>query len=143
MTNMPLAAILSDHCISRSVRDSATWLRVTEAEGWSGPLPNAEELAGNSPEKLRIGHYLTDGFGNAPDAVTRDAHERAVALCRSLGHVVVPVESPRFDGPEASRAVYDVMAMATAGIAASFALGLAPDATSDARLAAALGAVMG
>lgn len=128
--DMPLAAILSDHCISRSVRDSATWLSVTEAEDWTSPLPDAAELAQNPPEKLSIGYYHIDAFGNAPEATARDALERTVALCRSLGHALVPVDGPRFDGPTAGHAVYDVMAMTTAGMVAFLAPGLAPEAAA-------------
>ena len=127
---MPLAAILSEHCISRTVRDSATWLRVTEAEDWETPLPEAKALAASPPAPLRIGYYRIDAFGNAPDVAASAALERTVALCRSLGHVVVPVGGPAFDGPKASRAVYDVMAMTTAGMVAFLAPGLAPEAAA-------------
>ncbi|WP_242219799.1 amidase [Shinella zoogloeoides] len=125
--DMPLAAILSDHCISRSVRDSATWLRVTEVEDWARALPSAEELSEHPPKKLRIGYYHIDTFGNPPDEAVQDALQRTIELCRALGHAVFPVAAPDFDGLKASHAVYDVMAATTAGMASFFALGVAPD----------------
>lgn len=128
--DMPLAAILSEHCISRSVRDSATWLRVTETEDWAPPLPAAADLAESPAHRLRIGHYAIDAFGNPPDAAAGAALEQTIGLCRSLGHTLVPVEGPRFDGPKAARAVYDIMAMTTAGMVGFLAPNLDPDAAT-------------
>ncbi|MGD9479888.1 amidase [Shinella sp. G-2] len=125
---MPLAAILSEHCLSRSVRDSATWLRVTEADDIAPGLPEAVTLAENPPHRLRIGHYHRDAFGNAPDTAAVAALEHTVTLCRALGHDVTPVEGPRFDGRTASRAVFDIMAMTTAGMLDFLAPGLPPEA---------------
>jgi len=126
--DMPLAAMLSEHCISRSVRDSATWLRVTETGDWPDPLPEAADLSANPPRKLRIGFYGVDAFGNMPDDAARTGFEQTITLCRSLGHTLLPVEGPCFDGRMAARAVYDIMAMTTSGMVDYLAPGIAPDA---------------
>ena len=124
---MPLAAILSEHCISRTVRDSATWLRATEAEDIATALPDAMVLAETPPYRLRIGCYDRDAFGNAPDAAAVAALEHTATLCRTLGHEVISVEGPRFDGRAAGSAVFDIMAASTAGMLDVLAPGLAPD----------------
>ncbi|MBB3319585.1 amidase [Rhizobium sp. BK181] len=126
--DMPIAAILSEHCVSRSVRDSATWLRVTETEDWAEPLPEAADLFANPPRKLRIGFYGLDAFGNLPDEAARAALEQTITLCHSLDHTLVPVEGPLFDGRVAAHAVYDIMAMTTSAMVDYLAPGLAPDA---------------
>ncbi len=112
----PLAGILSDHCLSRTVRDSATWLRATEAEGLPDPLPEASVLAGDPPAGLRIGWFARDCFGELPEPEVLAGLERTVALGQSLGHRLVPVEGPRLDRALVGQAMFDLMAVTTAGM---------------------------
>lgn len=112
----PLAGILSDHCLSRTVRDSATWLRATEAEGLPDPLSEIAALAGDPPAGLRIGWFAQDCFGELPEPEVLAGLERTVALCQSLGHQLVPVEGPRLDRAVAGQAMFDLMAVTTAGM---------------------------
>ncbi|MDP0926570.1 amidase [Paracoccus onubensis] len=112
----PLAGILSDHCLSRTVRDSANWLRATEAEGLSDPLPETAALESDPPAGLRIGWFARDCFGESPEPEVLEGLERTVALCRSLCHHLVPVEGPRLDRAVAGQAMFDLMAVTAAGM---------------------------
>ncbi|WP_199261161.1 amidase [Paracoccus binzhouensis] len=127
----PLAGVLSDHCLSRTVRDSATWLRATEAEGLPDPLPEPAALANEPPAGLRIGWFARDCFGELPEPEVLAGLERTVALCETLGHQLVPVAGPRLDRAVAGRAMFDLMAVTTAGMIDMLAPGLQDDAAAD------------
>jgi amidase len=75
-------------CVSRSVRDTAAWLSVTEASGAGAALAPVGMVTGPSQRRLRIAFSLEDALGNAPDADVRSATEGVAQLCRSLGHEV-------------------------------------------------------
>jgi len=90
------------HCVSRSVRDSATLLDATRGptpgERYLAPPPArsyVEELKA-APGKLRIAFRTTDFGGNKvhPDCVA--AVESTAKLCAELGHTVEEAE-PKFD----------------------------------------------
>ncbi|WP_203416607.1 amidase [Paracoccus sp. MKU1] len=120
----PLAGILSDHCLSRTVRDSTTWLRATEAAGLPHPLPEATALANDPPAGLRIGWFARDCFGELPEPEVLAGLERTVALCETLGHQLVPVAGPRLERAVAGRAMFHLMAVTTAGMIDMLAPGL-------------------
>lgn len=111
----PMWGILSEHCVSRSVRDSAAWLRVTEIEAHG--LRTDEELQGDSP-RLRIGVHTRDCFGQHPEKDVREVFEQARALCASLGHDIVPVEMPLLPDQDGVEAILDLMAASVFGIVA-------------------------
>ena len=83
-----------DHCLSRSVRDSAALLDATRGplpgDLWWAPGPERSYLdeVGREPGALRIGFTTRDFRGKRahPDCV--QAVEQAAALCESLGHRV-------------------------------------------------------
>ena len=75
-------------CLSRSVRDTAAWLAATEQK--TGGLAPVGIVSGPSKKRLRIGLYVDDTFGRAPQPEVQAATERAAALCASLGHHVEP-----------------------------------------------------
>lgn len=95
----------SDHCISRSVRDSALFLAITED-------PSAGDSVGyvQAPtrERLRIAAYTRTIMGEAPEPEVQRAFEDAAALLASLGHEIVPIEAPVFDGPAVGEAFFAV-----------------------------------
>jgi amidase len=90
------SALVSDHCISRSVRDSALFLSVTEDR--DGPLPPIGDVREPLVRPLRIAAWTGTLTGDEPEPAVRRAHDEAVALCRSLGHEVEPVPPPAVDG---------------------------------------------
>ncbi|MDX2275956.1 MAG: amidase [Hyphomonadaceae bacterium] len=75
-------------CVSRSVRDTAAWLSVTERTDADAPLPPVGLVTGPGARRLRIGVAIPDARGVEPDAEVRAAIESAAALCRELRHEV-------------------------------------------------------
>lgn len=81
-------------CVSRSVRDTATWLAITEQSGASAALPPVGVVQGPSKQRLRIGLCIADARGDDPDDDVRDATQDAATLCRDLGHQVREIKLP-------------------------------------------------
>ncbi|WP_426755590.1 amidase [Myxococcus sp. Y35] len=107
------AAMTSDHCISRSVRDSALFLSLTEDPSFGTPVGFVREPV---PRSLRIATWTRTMMGTEPEPEVRRASEDAVALLVELGHEVEPIAPPRFDGPGLSAAFFRVAGAAVAGI---------------------------
>lgn len=95
--------LLSDGCISRSVRDTALFLSVVEAES---ALPLLGYVQEPSPRRLHIGYTASTLFGTEPDVECRRALESTVALCRELGHRVEPAAPPHIDAAGLSQAFF-------------------------------------
>jgi amidase len=110
------AQLLSDGCISRSVRDSALFLSLIEEHGSSG-LPPLGHVREASSRRLRIGYSETSLMGTAPHPEVRRAFESSVALCVELGHHVVAAEPLRVDGPALSRGFFTSAGHALAAMA--------------------------
>src|SRR6188768_408078 len=91
------AALLSDHCVSRSVRDSALFLSVTEAE--NGRFPALGYVREASSKRLRIATFTRTAMGDEPEPSVRRAFDEAVALCAALGHEVRTIAAPELEGP--------------------------------------------
>ncbi|MBL0370881.1 amidase [Rhizobium sp. KVB221] len=113
---MPTARLISDHCVSRSVRDSANWLLATEQPGVNAPLPTATALAGTAPKRLRIGAYRNDCFGRPPSKDALCAFETAMRLCEQLGHDVVEIAGPAIDAEATGKAFFALSGIAIGGI---------------------------
>jgi amidase len=87
-----------EHCVSRSVRDSAAILDATNGPDEGAPwftAPPAESFlsqVGRDPGQLRIG-LVTEAWSGAPvDPECKAAVERAGKLCEERGHRIVPVD---------------------------------------------------
>ena len=107
--DMPLAALVVDHCVSRTVRDSAGLLAATQRHDPGAPLPplRPEELAPRArPRRLRIGVYERTAFGLAPHPEVAAGLTAARALCERLGHETVETPGPRFDWAAARDAIF-------------------------------------
>jgi amidase len=105
--------LLSEHCISRSVRDSALLLSLTEAEG--AGLPPVGHVREPLRRRLRIGAWTRTLMGAEPEPAVRRAHAEAVALLTSLGHTVEEAAPPDVDGPALCDAFFLVGGAAVAG----------------------------
>jgi len=88
-------------CVSRSVRDTAAWLAVTEATGAGAAYEAIGVVSGPNPRRLRIIVDIPNALGNEPDPDVRAAVEAAAELCRSLGHDVRE-QRPPIDGRQFS-----------------------------------------
>jgi len=108
------AALVSDHCVSRSVRDSALFLSVTEAQ--SGPFPAIGYIREASSKRLRIAAFTRTAIGIEPAPAVRRAFDEAVALCTALGHEVRPIDAPVADGAALGEAFFTSAGAAMAGL---------------------------
>jgi len=111
-TRTPFDSLLSDGCISRSVRDTALFLSVVE----SSELPPLGYVREPSPRRLRIGYTSTTLLGTEPELDCRRALEATVGLCRELGHHVQAAAAPRIDGRALSQAYFTTAGSALAGM---------------------------
>lgn len=110
-----LGELVIDHCVSRSVRDSALLLAATERRDdiVHAPMGRIDEPL---RETLRIGVCRETVVGSAAPSDGDAALTRAVALCRDLGHQVEETSLP-IGGDALSDAFFT---MAAAGVAALF-----------------------
>jgi amidase len=108
--------LLRDHCVSRSVRDSALLLSLTEERSGSAGLP-VGYVERPLTRRLRIGFYSRTLLGEAPAPEVREALEKTIALCTSLGHELVEAPFPDFDGPELSSAFFTIAGAGMVGLA--------------------------
>jgi amidase len=106
--------LVSDHCISRSVRDSALFLSITEAVGPQAPFPEVGWVQGPSPRRLRVGVWSRTLMGTEPEPEPRRALDEAAALLARLGHHVEHVAPPTIDGAAVSNGFF-TLAGATLG----------------------------
>jgi amidase len=106
----------SDHCISRSVRDSALFLSITEDRSSGAPIGFVRDPIAR---KLRIATWTRTVMGLEPEPPVRRAYDEAVALLTELGHSVEPIPPPMLDGPALGDAFYVVSGAAVAGIVES------------------------
>lgn len=88
-------------CVSRSVRDTAAWLAVTEQQGANATFRPIGVVNGPNAQRLRIRVDIANALGNEPDGEVRAAVESAAELCRSLGHDVREGR-PQLDGRQFS-----------------------------------------
>lgn len=109
-------ALVSDHCVSRTVRDSALFLALTEER--DGALPAVGYVKEPVRRPLRVATWSRTLLGDEPEPPVRRALEAAAALCASLGHRVEPVPPPDLDGPALGDAFFLVAGAAVAGVAA-------------------------
>lgn len=79
-------ALVSDGCVSRSVRDAASFVAAVQAEGQSMPPLNALQIP--TARRLRIAVSLRSLLDTEPELDVRHALEAAATLCEELGHTV-------------------------------------------------------
>lgn len=103
VSSSDLAEITSDHCISRSVRDSALFLSVTEDPSASTPVGFVRDPIDRS---LRIGTWSRTMTGAEPEPAVRVALDATVKLLGDLGHRVHAMTAPEFDGTALADALF-------------------------------------
>lgn len=107
------ANMTSDHCLSRSVRDSALFLSLTEDRSLLAPVGFVRDP---SDKRLRIGAWTTTMVGDAPEPGVLRAHEEACALLSDLGHHVESIPAPRYEMPALNEAYYLIAGTAVANV---------------------------
>jgi amidase len=114
MADSPFGRLVSDHCVSRSVRDSAAWLAATESP--AGAATSVGYVSEPLRRRLRIGWYRRTAFGYQPEPEVMAALERTVQLCAALGHEVIECDGPRYQAAATSAAFFDLAGTMTAGL---------------------------
>jgi amidase len=128
------------HCVSRSVRDSALLLSLTERSDADAPFPPLGLVRGPSERRLRVAFSTRNQLGEEPDPEVRAATEAAADLCAALGHEVmedsVPFAGDAFaehfltlwaHGPAAMLARVEAQGLDPAAVLEPWTLGLARD----------------
>jgi amidase len=106
-----MGGLLIDHVLSRSVRDSALFLSLVEAD--RAPRASLGYVRGPSPGVMRIGFYTQTAVGGLPSPQVAQALHKSVGICRELGHDVLEVAAPAVDGAACADAFFT---LAGAGI---------------------------
>jgi amidase len=99
----------SEHCVSRSVRDSALFLSLTEDTTRSDVVGFVNEPG---RQRLKIGAFTQTMGGAEPEPSVLAAHQSAMQLLTELGHHVEPIPAPRYQVAELGEAFYLVAAAA-------------------------------
>ena len=86
-----------EHVLTRSVRDSAALLALTEDRKPDANYPPLGVVSGPAKKRLRIGVMLANGEGHSPSPEVVAANEHAAKLAADLGHHVVEARLP-YDG---------------------------------------------
>jgi len=100
--------LLAEHCVSKSVRDSAYFLAATEQTGDNAHLPPLDLVKGPLTRKLKIGWYAETLMGEQPTDGVAQALQKTIGICRELGHEVIPVDAPPVDGRAISDAFFTI-----------------------------------
>lgn len=98
-----LFGLLIDHCVSRTVRDSARLYAELEDPNVG---PRVGFVAGPATRRLRIGVYRQTLTGAPPEPSVAAVLDQTVALCRGLGHELVDTAPPEIDGPAVGEAFF-------------------------------------
>ncbi|MCG8490405.1 MAG: hypothetical protein MI743_02215 [Sneathiellales bacterium] len=129
--SLPLSSMISEHCVSRSVRDSAAWLLATEKENTHDPLSISDIEATHPPKKLRIGFYIRDSLGREPTIDARSAVLETASLCESLGHDVYEIDPPKFDAKATAEAFFTLGGVGMAAMFSQFKGMMGPAFTEE------------
>lgn len=108
-TGGPFAELISDHCISKSVRDSAAFLSITEDKGSperKPRFPPVGMIREHHLPPLRIGVYTRSIMGEEADPEVCAVVRKTRQLCEELGHETISIDGPVTDGSALSLAFF-------------------------------------
>ncbi len=114
-----LTELVGEHCISRSVRDSAALLAATEATGAAARYEPVGFCREPGRRRLRIGYYTRTLFGGDAEAEVAVSLQEVVELCRGLGHELVATSGPAIDGKAVSDAFFTLAGSTMARVVAT------------------------
>lgn len=113
------ADLALEHCVSRSVRDSAMLLSLTERRDSQAPFPPVGFVSGPDKRRLKIGFTTVNYYGRDAEPSVKRAIEQAAKLCEDLGHHVFEARWP-FDGAEFIDQFMVLWSAAAAGVVAGY-----------------------
>ena len=111
------------HCVSRSVRDSASLMDATHGREPGSRYTAAPTVTSfyaasqRAPRRLKVAMWTTAPNGTRPDADAQAGLDATVTLLTSLGHVVEDA-GPNIDGEAIGKGMVMVISAAMANIAA-------------------------
>jgi amidase len=89
-----MGGIVTENCISRTVRDNAMLFSLTEDTNDFARFKPIGFVAGPAKRRLRIAFTTTSCNGVEPHPDVKAAVEASAKLCESLGHTIVPAQNP-------------------------------------------------
>lgn len=92
--NGKLPKFRAPHCVSRSVRDSALLLSLSQDRTSNAALSPIRYVAASSERRLKIGINTKNYHGNEPDPEVKRAIEDTAKLCEGLGHQIIDLGNP-------------------------------------------------
>jgi amidase len=92
--NSVMGGIVTENCVSRTVRDNAMLFSLGEDTGDFAPFKPIGFVAGPAKRRLRIAFGTTSCNGVEPHPDVKAALEASAKLCESLGHTIVPAQNP-------------------------------------------------
>ncbi len=108
----PFSDLVSEHCITRSVRDSAAFLSVTEQTGADAPFPPVGFCQQAKSRRFRIGVYTKSLTGREADPDILESIQKTASLCGEIGHEVHWTGAPDIDGKAVSTAFFTLAGFA-------------------------------
>ena len=99
--------LLSEHCVTRSVRDSALFLSLTEVDN-AALGPRVGYIQQPLARPLRIAFYRQTLMGQEPSAEVMQALRHTVQLCEALGHELQEVAAPPVSGQAVSDGFFTI-----------------------------------
>jgi len=119
------------HCVSRSVRDTAAYSVLVQRRDETAPYAPLPFIEGPSGERLRIGFFTVNPYGDDADPEVKRSIEATAALCADLGHEVEPVDLD-FEGEAFLEHFMNLWSSVPAGIVQRVqARGLAPESVLE------------
>ncbi|HEY1961932.1 MAG TPA: amidase, partial [Rhizomicrobium sp.] len=109
------AGISVENCETRTVRDSATILALSEDTSADAPLKPIGFVSGPSKQRLKIAFSIIGDNGRQPHPDVKAAVEATAKLCGGLGHDIIPAKSP-VDGERFADAFLTVWASGAADL---------------------------
>ena len=94
LENTVMGGIVTENCVSRTVRDNAMLFSLTEDTGDFARFKPIGFVAGPAKRRLRIAFTTTSCNGVEPHPDVKAAVEASAKLCESLGHTIVPAQNP-------------------------------------------------
>jgi amidase len=92
--NTLMGGVVTENCVSRTVRDNAMLFSLTEDTGDFARFKPIGFVAGPAKRRLRIAFGTTSYYRTEPHPDVKAALEASAKLCESLGHTIVPAQDP-------------------------------------------------